>query len=93
MITKVLENFILNFKNYKLQKGGTNSLETGSNILIFLISLLFLLIKSLLVMISYNYVIPKILNSYNVNLSKYQPINFSESILLVILFNNLFTKL
>ena len=92
MITKVLENFLFNYKNYKLQKGGNNSLEAGSNILIFFISLLLLLIKSLLVMISYNYVVPRILNTYNVNLTKYRPIIFSEAILLVILFNNLFSK-
>ena len=92
MITKVLENFLFNYKNYHIQKGGNNSLDTGSNILIFFISLLLLLIKSLLVMISYNYVIPRILNTYNVNLTKYRPIIFSEAILLVILFNNLFSK-
>lgn len=92
MITKVLENFLFNYKNYNIQKGGSNGLDTGSNILIFFISLLLLLIKSLLVMISYNYVIPRILNTYNVNLTKYRPIIFSEAILLVILFNNLFSK-
>jgi hypothetical protein len=46
----------------------------------------------LLVMISYNIVVPRILESYSVDMQRFRTISFLESIFLVILFNNLFSR-
>lgn len=92
MITKVLEKFLFSSQNKLFSQKGGNSIDSvGGNILFFFISLLVLLIKSLLVMICYNYLMPRLLTTYNFDMSKYRPIIFGEAILMVILFNNLFT--
>lgn len=89
MITQYLQNII----SKKTMSGGGNGEGSGFvGFYLFFFSLFLLIVKSFLVMLSYNLVIPKILSSYNVNMSKYRPINFIEAVLLVILFNNLFSS-
>lgn len=75
--------------------GGVVSKSLGDNenmLQLFMLSLFILLIKGLLVMVTYNWIIPKITYNANPNYDykKFRPINFLEAILLVILFTNLF---
>lgn len=74
----------------------TNGVKTPSIFLLFLIALLLLLIKGFIVYILYNYLVPEIIYSLS-NKSKediendFKPITFMQSVLLVILFNTLFS--
>jgi len=75
------------------QQGGASTLDAGmSNMTLFFSMLLIFLIKVLLVMISYNIVVPKLMDKYRQDPAKFRPISFVESIFLVILFNNLFSR-
>lgn len=62
---------------------------------LFLIALAQLLIKSLLVMLTYNIMIPKLMYNYNPEYkrARFIRITFVDSILLVILFSNLFNRI
>ena len=98
MFNSLVENFLFNSSQMALRpkksmsmSGGSNDMG-GSGFLIFLISLSIFFIKVLLVMISYNIVIPRILDSYGADMSRWRPLTFVESIFLVILFNNLFSR-
>lgn len=84
-------------KNLKkiLIGGGVVSKNIGENenmLQLFGLSLFILLIKGLLVMVTYNWMMPKIIYNANPNYDyrKFRNINFIEAILLVILFTNLF---
>ena len=84
-------------KNLKkiLIGGGVVSKNIGENenmLQLFGLSLFILLIKGLLVMVTYNWMMPKIIYNVNPNYDyrKFRNINFLEAILLVILFTNLF---
>jgi hypothetical protein len=106
MFGSLVEHFIYNnsqnggigFK--KLMSGGASAISavgevssgSGTGIILFIITLCLFLIKVLLVMISYNIVIPRILDSYSVDMRRWRTITFLESIFLVILFNNLFSR-
>ena len=94
MFSAVLEKFLLGNGSSSIMKGGASQLGGGygNGFFFFLVSLSVLLIKSLLVMVTYNIVVPRILESYSVDLSRYRNLNFGESVLLVILFNNLFSR-
>ena len=100
MFSSLVEHFIFNSKNsggiMKKMSGGISIMpETsgiGNSFMLFLITLCLFLIKVLLVMISYNIVIPRILDSYSVDMQRFRKISFAESIFLVILFNNLFSR-
>ena len=80
----------------KILVGGgvaSKSLAENENMLqLFIMSLFILLIKGLLVMVTYNWMAPKITYNANPNYDhrKFRRINFIEAILLVILFTNLF---
>lgn len=77
----------------KTQQGGASTLDSGmSNMTLFFSMLLIFLIKVLLVMISYNIIVPKLMDKYRQDPSLFRPITFVESIFLVILFNNLFSR-
>ena len=94
MFNKVAQTLLCYNPNVVTQSGGSMN-KNSSNFFgfyLFLISLLFFVIKVLLVMISYNFVVPRLLSSYSVDMRKYRPITFVESIFLVILLNNLFSK-
>ena len=58
---------------------------------IIIVTFLILIIKSFIVMISYNTVIPKLIKSYNKDyiIENFYKINIFESILLILLFSNL----
>jgi|688.fasta_scaffold1561828_2 hypothetical protein len=98
MFGSLVEHFIFNTQNagsvIKKMAGGTtqNSESSGNGFMLFLITLCLFLIKVLLVMISYNIVVPRILESYSVDMQRFRTITFVESIFLVILFNNLFSR-
>ena len=67
----------------------------GADILeILLFSLLVLGIKGFLVMVSYNYLVPKILASANPKFteSQFRPLTIWEAVLMIILFSNLFCR-
>jgi small-conductance mechanosensitive channel len=57
---------------------------------LFVATLVLLLVKVFIVMICYNTLMPRLLMSYNVDMSNYRSLTFTESILLVVLFNSLF---
>ena len=99
MFGSLVEHFIFNSQNggtaMKKMMGGAAAAAEGSSgngFMLFLITLCLFLIKVLLVMISYNIVVPRILESYSVDMQRFRTITFLESIFLVILFNNLFSR-
>ena len=99
MFGSLVEHFIFNSQNggaaMKKMIGGAAAAAEGSGgngFMLFLITLCLFLIKVLLVMISYNIVVPRILESYSVDMQRFRTITFLESIFLVILFNNLFSR-
>jgi hypothetical protein len=99
MFSSLVEHFIYNTQNgsgiMKKMTGGASVMpeSRGNGLMLFLITLCLFLIKVLLVMISYNIVVPRILESYSVDMQRFRTITFVESIFLVILFNNLFSRL
>lgn len=94
MFTSVIENFLFNGGATKMMKGGAGSMDMSysNGFLFFIISLAMFFIKVLLVMISYNIVVPRLLESYGNDMTKFRQLNFLEGIFLVILFNNLFSQ-
>lgn len=98
MFGSLVEHFIYNTQNggnmMKKMAGGAAaaSESSGNGLMLFLITLCLFLIKVLLVMISYNIVVPRVLESYSVDMQRFRTITFVESIFLVILFNNLFSR-
>lgn len=100
MFNSLVENFLFNSaqmarrpKTHITQIGGEQNFDTfGNNFMFFFISLSVFFIKVLLVMISYNVVVPRILESWSMDMRRFHPITFFESIFLVILFNNLFSR-
>jgi len=99
MFGSLVEHFIFNSQNggaamKKMMGGAVAAAEgsSGNGFMLFLITLCLFLIKVLLVMISYNIVVPRILESYSVDMQRFRTISFLESIFLVILFNNLFSR-
>jgi hypothetical protein len=99
MFGSLVEHFIFNSQNggaaMKKMMGGAVAAAEGSGgngFMLFLITLCLFLIKVLLVMISYNIVVPRILESYSVDMQRFRTISFLETIFLVILFNNLFSR-
>lgn len=101
MFGSLVEHFIFNSQNggaaMKKMMGGAAAAvaaegSRGGGFMLFLITLCLFLIKVLLVMISYNIVVPRILESYSVDMQRFRTITFLESIFLVILFNNLFSR-
>lgn len=99
MFGSLVEHFIFNSQNggtvmKKMMGGATVPTDgsSGNGFMLFLITLCLFLIKVLLVMISYNIVVPRILESYSVDMQRFRTITFLESIFLVILFNNLFSR-
>jgi hypothetical protein len=98
MFGSLVEHFIFNTQNggsvMKKMMGGASVMpeSSGNGFMLFLITLCLFLIKILLVMISYNIVVPRILESYSVDMRRFRTITFLESIFLVILFNNLFSR-
>jgi len=98
MFGSLVEHFIFNSQNgggiMKKMSGGVSVMPetSGNSFMLFLITLCLFLIKVLLVMISYNIVMPRILDSYSVDMQRFRTISFVEAIFLVILFNNLFSR-
>jgi len=94
MFSSVIENFLFNGGSTKMMKGGAGAMDGpySNGFLFFIIALAMFFIKVLLVMISYNIVVPKLLESYGNDLTKFRQLNFLEGIFLVILFNNLFSQ-
>ena len=94
MFSSVIENFLFNGGATKMMKGGASGMDGSysNGFLFFIIAVAMFIIKVLLVMISYNIVVPKLLESYGNDLTKFRQLNFLEGIFLVILFNNLFSQ-
>jgi hypothetical protein len=94
MFSSVIENFLFNGSSAKMMKGGAVAMEGAysNGFLFFIIALSMFFIKVLLVMISYNIVVPRLLESYGNDMTKFRQLNFLEGIFLVILFNNLFSR-
>jgi hypothetical protein len=85
------------FKTLKIFIGGgivSHSIRNESIIEIFLITILIIIIKSFIVMICYNTIIPRLLTSYDKNYdpNNFYKINIWESLLLILLFSNLFGR-
>jgi hypothetical protein len=73
-----------------IQQLGGNKTDPASMFTVFLVSLLFLAIKSYLVMVTYNSVAPKLISNNGFNVQNFRPLTFWEGVMLVILANNLF---
>ena len=94
MFSSVIENFLFHGGATKMMKGGAGTMDGSysNGLLFFLIAVAMFFIKIMLVMISYNIVVPRLLESYGNDMTKFRQLNFLEGIFLVILFNNLFGK-
>ena len=100
MFSSLVENFLFNSASMARRPKTSQSMlggavagpDAGTGFLFFIITLAMFFIKVLLVMISYNIVIPRILDTYSVDMSRWRPLTFLEAIFLVILFNNLFSR-
>ena len=84
-------------KALKLFIGGgivSHSVKNDNILDIFLITLLIIIIKSFIVMVCYNLVIIKLIKNFKPDYDehKFRKINVWESILLVLLFSNLFGR-
>jgi cytochrome b subunit of formate dehydrogenase len=101
--TLLVKNIAELFSMSSLMQGGkmNSSMNNGKQkniFVIILILLILLLIKGLIVYLLYNFMIPKLIYSFSENKSleiiesNFKPISFSESVLLVILFNVLFSS-
>jgi len=105
--TLLVQSIVDLFSMSSLMQGGkmNNSMNSSTynykqkNILmIILMLLIFLLIKGLIVYLLYNFMMPKLIYSFSENKSleiiesNFKPISFTESVLLVILFNVLFSS-
>lgn len=96
----LIQNIVDLYTSYNIMKGGKNMnsikpKETNFFILLLII-LIYLLIKGLIVYIAYNYMVPKLMYSLSKKTmeeikNEFRPITYTESILLVILFNTLFS--
>jgi hypothetical protein len=96
----LIQNIVDLYTSYPIMKGGKNMnsikpKETNFFILLMII-LIYLLIKGLIVYIVYNYMVPKLMYSLSKKTmeeikNEFRPISYTESILLVILFNTLFS--
>ena len=82
----------------KMNKNSINYYDKQRNVLMsFLLVLFVILLKGIIVYFLYNFMVPKIIYSLSENKtletieSNFKPISFSESILLVILTNTLFS--
>jgi len=86
MLISNIENAVL--RQVGGAKGGNGK---GSDMLmVLLVGLLFLCVKSYLVMVTYNSVAPRVITNNGGDLESYRDITFGESVMLVILINNLF---
>ena len=105
LIQNIAELFTMssNMQGGKLNKNNTqidnfNYLNKQKNILLSFVMILFVLIlKGYIVYLLYNFIVPKIIYSLSENKTlesiedNFKPITFSESLLLVILTNTLFS--
>lgn len=90
-------NMVNNFN--KIMVGGGLSPKSFENMApsfeLFLMSIFMLLIKGLIVMLSYNLIAPKLISNFKTQYNpqqEFRPLSFWEGILVVILFNNLFSR-
>ena len=101
--TLLVQNIAELFSMSSLMQGGKMNNNMNNNkqkniLIIILMLLILLLIKGLIVYLLYNFMIPKIIYSVSENKSleiiesNFKPISFTESVLLVILFNVLFSS-
>ncbi len=68
--------------------------NSGDILSIMLLALFVLLIKGILVMFSYNWIAPKLIFNFRnqYKLEDFRPLTIWEAIIVVILFNNLFSR-
>lgn len=97
MFYDLVQSLVVNgFKvQNKKQSGGAVSVPAESNISgasLFFTMLAIFVIKVLLVMISYNIVVPKMMEKWGKDPEDFRPLSFVESVFIVILFNNLFSR-
>jgi hypothetical protein len=93
MFYDLVKSFLVNsFKNNKKQIGGAPMEQGYSSLSLFFTMLAVFLIKVLLVMISYNILGPRIMEKWGRDPKNFRALSFTESIFLVILFNNLFAR-
>ena len=89
MVFNILSNFGMNL----IQKGGAKAVMgqgTGINMLaLFIVAILAIMMRAFIVQISYNAVAPKLVDNLGVDSTNFRPITFMESVLLVILAQNL----
>lgn len=87
--------------NNSMNNGMNSAIYNGKQkniLMIILMLLILLLVKGLIVYLLYNFMMPKIIYSLSENKSleiiesNFKPISFTESVLLVILFNVLFSS-
>ena len=85
------------FKALNIFVGGgiiSHSVRNENITEIIILTILIIIIKALIVMFCYNTVIPKLLTSYDKNYdpNNFYKINIWESLLLILLFSNLFGR-
>ena len=68
----------------------TNKKETKTILSMVFLFFIILLLKAYVVQIIYNTLAPKLIRNFGDNTSKFEPLNYIESLLMVILFKFLF---
>jgi hypothetical protein len=89
------------FQGNRVMSGGGTANKLGSFFYLLMIFLILLLVKSYIVQVAYNHVVPVLIYSMDVKRSmkyeevreNFRPIRYVEAILVVILFNMLFSKI
>ena len=90
MFYDLVKKIIFNSFNKKMTGGA--EVSQYSNLSLFFIMIGLFIIKVLLVMISYNIVVPRILEKWGKNPEDFRPLSFVECVFIIILFNNLFNR-
>lgn len=90
MVFNVLSKYGMNL----VQGGGAKAVMASGNgmnaLVLFSIALLALLLRAFIVQLAYNGVGPKLMENHGVDPTNFRPLTFMESILFVILIQNLF---
>lgn len=102
-IQSELSSLIASFfqRNGVMSGGGNGSNKLGTFLYLLIIFIILLLVKSYIVQVAYNHVMPTLIYSMDVKSNmkydevknNFRPIAYVEAILVVILFNMLFSKI
>ncbi len=100
-LVSLITSFVQGNRSTSSMNGGGTNNKLGSFLYLLVIFLILLLIKSYIVQVAYNHIMPTLIYSVDVKgqmkyeeiRNNFRPITYVEAILVVILFNMLFSKI